>query len=826
MAANNIVGQSIRNLKGGISQQPDLLRFPEQGTAQINGWSSEAEGLQKRPPSVFKARIDDAGMFGSKPLIHTINRDLNERYNMVFTGDTVRAFSLGEEVKEIRVHTPEGTDYIQTTNPRTDLRCVTIADYTFVVNRTKSIEADTTQTDAGTVSADRIDSQALILCRGGQYGRTLSVNVNGNVATVEMPSGVSSDSNTASNMVKETDAQNILEKFKTALAGKLSGWTLTVGPGYLFVQAPDGQTITSIEVKDGYAGQLLQVVRHEVATIAKLPIEAPNNYIVLVRGDTTKSGDAYYIKYDAVQKVWKETVGWGVDVGIDNSTMPWVIRRDADGSFTFHSVNGADDFPEWAKRKAGDDDTNPLPSFVDQTINDVFLFRNRLGFLSGENIILSRTGRYFDFFPASVANLSDDDAIDVAISHNKVSILKYAVPFNEQLLIWSDQAQFVFGAQGVLSSKSVELNLATEFEVSDYCRPLGLGRSVYYITPRMAYSSMNRYYTVGDVTSIKDSEDVSGHIPFYIPNGAFKLYGSATEDFIALLSENRPDWIYIYKFKFQNESRTQLSWSHWEFGEKVKILSASVIESRIYVFGENDTDLFAVALDLTKNTRDIVSEPYRTYVDFKTAFTPQPGSYDINSNKTVVNPSNIYGMEFSRDRDFIVVDDQGVVTRTPCPDRQPSWNTSANVYLEGNLEGRELTVGFHFEFIYTFSKFLIKQTNQDGSVQSMDTGRLQLRKAWVNFEKSGAFNVIVTSRNRWEADGLTPKPFVYQHSGPKLNSPDEVLGEILFSSGQFKFPVYGNANEMEVTVASSSVNPVSLIGAGWQGVHNTRSSTL
>lgn len=43
-----LVGQEIKNLIGGISQQPDNLRFSEQGETQINGFSSETDGLQKR----------------------------------------------------------------------------------------------------------------------------------------------------------------------------------------------------------------------------------------------------------------------------------------------------------------------------------------------------------------------------------------------------------------------------------------------------------------------------------------------------------------------------------------------------------------------------------------------------------------------------------------------------------------------------------------------------------------------------------------------------------------------------------------------------------
>ncbi|WP_202981444.1 hypothetical protein, partial [Xylella fastidiosa] len=72
---------------------------------------------------------------------------------------------------------------------------------------------------------------------------------------------------------------------------------------------------------------------------------------------------------------------------------------------------------------------------------------------------MSRTSKYYNFFPASVSNYSDDDPIDVAVSHNRVSTLKYAVPFSEELLLWSDQAQFVLTASDILSSRSVGLNL-------------------------------------------------------------------------------------------------------------------------------------------------------------------------------------------------------------------------------------------------------------------------------------------------------------------------------------------------------------------------------
>lgn len=87
-----LITQSIKNLKGGISQQPDILRFSDQGEAQVNCWSSESDGLQKRPPTVFKRRLNID--VGSNPKFHLINRDEHEQYYIVFNGSNIQVVDL------------------------------------------------------------------------------------------------------------------------------------------------------------------------------------------------------------------------------------------------------------------------------------------------------------------------------------------------------------------------------------------------------------------------------------------------------------------------------------------------------------------------------------------------------------------------------------------------------------------------------------------------------------------------------------------------------------------------------------------------------------
>ena len=78
-----LISRNISNLIGGISQQPEILRLENQATAQVNGFSGVVEGLKKRPPTDYVAKISSSSL--TSAYIHTINRDTSERYIVVLT---------------------------------------------------------------------------------------------------------------------------------------------------------------------------------------------------------------------------------------------------------------------------------------------------------------------------------------------------------------------------------------------------------------------------------------------------------------------------------------------------------------------------------------------------------------------------------------------------------------------------------------------------------------------------------------------------------------------------------------------------------------------
>ena len=104
-----------------------------------------------------------------------------------------------------------------------------------------------------------------------------------------------------------------------------------------------------------------------------------------------------------------ETVAPAISKGLDNATMPISLVNTGLNTFTIQQTNYVD-------RQVGDEDSNPMPSFVGEKISDIFFFKNRLGFLSRSNVVLSQAGDFFNFFRSSVTSLLDSAPIDVSVS--------------------------------------------------------------------------------------------------------------------------------------------------------------------------------------------------------------------------------------------------------------------------------------------------------------------------------------------------------------------------------------------------------------------------
>lgn len=793
--ATNLYSQTIKNIVSGISQQPAILRLPEQLEEQINGYSTEVGGLQKRAPTVHIKNLFVAPSSTYRPLVHVVKRDEEEKYIMIFDGNGGCKI-YDEDGKEYRVTIDaKSAQYISGVDPRKYLKCITIADYTFIVNTKKRVAMTGNVWDSGRWKGTQ---GALFNVKSGQYGRTYACIINDvTIASYSTPDGSNASDST------KVDVNWIAEQLATS--ARNNGWTVETGDSWLYVKKA-GTIIKTVKIKDGYNGMSMFGIYHAVQNFNNLPRSAPNGFTVQVKGATNVADD-YYVRYDGDTQLWTECARPETPTTLDSSTMPQGLVRNADMSFTLKPL-------DWDDRDAGDEDSNPEPSFVGATINDIFFYRNRLGFISGENVILSRSSSFFNFWFASVVDMQDTDPIDLAVSHNSVSILYHAVPFDEELLLFSNDTQFLLRADGVLSPKNCSITETTEFTCNPYVRPVGAGRRVYFPTERAEFTTIKEYFTIEDTTNLKDAQDVTSHVPSFIPNGVYKIVSSNTENVLGCFTLGDESKVYIYKYLFIDNSRLQSSWSYWEFNG-ARILGGGFINSTLYLVFDRQGTITLESISFTYNTKDYEEyEPYRVFMDRKIVLPAiLSDAYDDIEGRTKVDMKTIYGGTLKEGVSYGLVDSKGFF-REWTPEEMVDGRY---VWLQGNWVGRRLIEGELYKFKAKFSEVMIRKQDDNG-VTAYTEGRLQLKNFWVNYANCGYIKAIVECFDK--------ETYEYVMTARLLGSGRNKIGLTALETGQFKFPVQSLSSNCSISIETELPMPVALIGAGWEGVYYKRATRV
>ena len=791
-----LISNSIPNLLNGVSQQPDTVKLPNQATIQENGLSDIITGLGKRPPTEHIAKLNTDTLTNSK--VHIINRDSNEQYAVLVNNQSIKVYDLAGNNKS--VVTPDGLTYLTSTNPQEDFNLVTVADYTFIVNKTKTVAK------SGSLSTARPD-EAIFYVKNGQYRTTYEIDIDGsNVASFQTLDN--SNSSNASSITTD----NIATELTNDLNSNLSGYTIVRDGSIIYVKKNSG-TFTA-EVSDGLGGDGLILVKDKTNSFADLPYKGYTGFVVEIVGDGGTEFDNYFVQWDGT--AWVETVKDGLDNSFDTSTMPHLLIRTADGNFRFCKADGSSytvsatsyTEPEFASRTVGDETTSPDPTFVGRKINDIFFYRNRLGFLSDENVIFSKAGKFFTFWATTVTTAVDDDMIDLAVSHNKVSILKYAVPFNEQLVLFSDQSQFTLDAEEVLSAKTVSINQTTEYEIDDGVKPIGLGQNIYFGISRGSFAGVREYYVNAD-TEIKDALDTTVNLPRYIPGDLNGLKGSSSENTLFAFASGERNSLFVYKYYFDAGSKAlQRSWSKYKFVDTDVLLDGDCIQNYLYMVIKRADGTYLEKLNLKTNEVD-TGLSFPVLLDRKTSLT---GTYDSATNKTT------FTLPYQETNSLDVVLGGSWSSTQKGRNIPISSTTSTTVVVDDDYSANPVLVGRKYTFKYQFPTFFVREQKATGNATSVNTGRLQLKKMSIIFGDTGFFEVNLTPLARTTS--------VYKFTGQILGSSTFTIGQPNLESGTFKFPIQCKNTDTVIFISSDSYLPCNFLSAEWEGVFSVLSQRI
>ena len=827
-----VVSQSIPNFLNGISQQTPTQRGINQAEEQVNLQNNIVDGLSKRPAFEYIDTIDATNVFPNTVKFWSIQRDKDNQFVVIFYNGGVKVYDLDGNEKPVTI--ASGASYLTSTNPKADFKLVNIADYTFVANKQTTVLADTN------TSAAKIE-EFYINVVTSNYGREYAVTVqhpNMSYAvksSLQMPTGSNlnhdavfrdtahiadilfrgtsstyfdASSDADFKLTREDTGATLSTTQGLGTSSEVTNYfTMSQYPGVIRGISTDGNSNYTVLTADGSGNTGMYSIRDEISDFTKLPYHASTDSIIKVTGEDGDTLSDYYVKFET-DGVWKETIGQGVSLGLNNSTLPHALINNNDGTFTFQEI-------DWDDRNAGDGITNSNPSFVGNQINNLLFYKNRLGMLSRDNLILSENAGFFNFFSKTVTQVLDTDPIDIAASGSEVNTLFDSVAFNESLLLFSEKAQYKLGSVAeTISPTSAVLNEVSAFEFDANVKPVSAGKYAYFAQARNNNTAIREYYADDD-TLTNDGLDITVSVQNLIPSNAYQLISNTTEDTLITLASDTADTqtapyttgtditstnggtMFIYKYFFDKGEKVQTAWSKWTF-DNAKILGGMSFESFVYLLVVEGTDTKLVKIDL-RNLRDSTIG-FNIYLDLRKNVT---GTYDANTDLTTF--TSPYGAKTG----LIAVD--GVNGNN-----YAVTNTSGSTYtIEGNHTN--LIIGIPYESKYTMSPQYVRENSGRGLV-AITSGRYQIRNISLNYETSGYFQVEVTPNGR-----STSYSFM---NGYVIGTATSKVGVPAISSGTIKVPVSCRNTDFTLDIKSSSHLPMYIASAEVEGYYHNRSQRI
>jgi hypothetical protein len=323
------ISQKLANLVGGVSQQPDTVKYSNQLRTCDNYYPDFTLGLAKRPGLQAKGKLANAVDDGT--WFH-IFRDDKEKYIFQFSkAGALKVWDANSGLQQtVNAVAAEATTYA-VHDSFDDLATLQINDYIFILNRTKTVA------QGATASAS--------------YNPFGFVNINTvafNTDYVITIDGINFSHTTPSNASGST--QNSVQTIITALVAAINGNANYVAQGIgntIFIRRANNADF-SLKATGGTIGTAIEAFKEIVTSVSQLPREFLSDRRIKVEGTAESNTDDYWVVFvpsTAGQTSgvghWEETIAPNTVLGMNTETLPHVVIREANGTFTYRQLDEA-----------------------------------------------------------------------------------------------------------------------------------------------------------------------------------------------------------------------------------------------------------------------------------------------------------------------------------------------------------------------------------------------------------------------------------------------------------------------------------------------------
>lgn len=756
-------------LTGGVSQQVVHARLPNQVTEQVNMLSDLVTGPRRRGGTRLIRELN----VSNSVVTEVVNlRGVDTLIAVEYDTGRVQVYTL---CKNSNLLLDSTSDYLKANSGRS-IRFTQHSNDIYILNVEQVVQAGESHSE---VNVDPT-LQGYFYTNTGALGTTYDVIVD--VAGVSYSVTHATPASDATKATPEFISTQLVTKLKAhAVVGTAQGYTWSqLGP-YVYVKAP-----VPIRITTGMGSHMLQVsnssnVYNTSVLPAKLPVEA-NGYIVRIGYGTASQ----YFSWDYSDSAWKERAAWGQTGGIDN--LPVYIDS------TLLELRTID----MAGRLAGDIENSPDPYFVGKKLTGLGSFQGRLLFLCGEYLTFTASNNPRRVYRASTTLVADDDPIEIASTTTLGVVYEYALPYNGDLLITSENVQGIVPGRSVLTPKSAVISIASQYKMQAGVMPTSTGKTMLYPAYASQGSSAIWEMTPSEYTEQQiQSHNITEHLPRFIKGNVLSITTSSTSGIAVILDETNV--LKVHQYLWDGSEKRHTAFHTWEMRETILNVHSQV--NLLYIIAKSTTgNIRILEWDVVNGLGDEWKRIPK--LDSYTVAKPEEGVIripdwmysleDLESGIVIAYSETEYGTPFS----FTITD----------------WRVDGEEYVGTSqyFTEADVTLGYTYSSSLTPSPPVIR----DYQGTPILTERAVLHSVTAMFSKTGSIMVDVTDRAReYPAMEYTPL---------RMYSNNLDAGEPLATLGNVNIPMRTDMASTEFTIRTNDIYDMNITAMEYGYRHNQR----
>ena len=562
---------------------------------------------------------------------------------------------------------------------------------------------------------------------------------------------------------------------------------------------------------------LMNIITDEVNDISKLPSQCKHGYVVKVANSDSEEDD-YFMKFEGKNGSdgpgsWQECVLPGIRYKIDPSTMPLQLVRETDGTFTIQQGT-------WPERQVGDNKTNFKPSFLsrgssiesglpptDQRyINQMVFWRNRIGMLSGTNVILSQPGddniTAPTFWAKTALTVSPEDCIDLSAGSDTPAKLFEGIETGQGLLLFSENQQFLLSAEAeVLNPDTAKLVSAATYNYNVNTQPISLGTTVAFLDNA---GRKSRFFEATNIQRGYEPEvlDQSASVPNLLPKD-INLVTNSRENTYVLFAVEGTNEVFGYRYFDSGEKRVQSAWFKWQLSDNIRY--HTIIDDTYYVVFE---DRNLVKFDLRHEDSTAFVNDYPIHLDTWSSITLTSDNYNADTSKTTFSLTG-YGLEV--DKTVYVLD------ATPGDDfgRYGIATVSGGIAtLEGDwgTANHSLYVGYNFDMQVKLPTIYPSARSGDRSTADVNAS-LVIHRLKLSLGAAGVYETTLERVGKTAYTQLIESSLQDAYIANTTPWVDQRV---------YTIPTYERNKNLTVYLKSTHPSPATLYSMSWEGDYSNK----